>query len=97
MPVGLEVYDAQGRKILGADKSVLRIVKVLHNINEVQKFKEENPNENGRFFIFTSAFVDLDKYPNELLITDRPEVVMTQLDKFSELFLVGEMNVPSER
>lgn len=93
MGAGLEVYDANGRKLLGTDKSVLRITKVLHDYKEVQRLRQENPNADRRFFIFTSAFVDLDKYPNELLITDNPVTVMMQLEKFAESFLVGERNV----
>lgn len=94
MPAGLEVYDANGRKLLGMDKSVLRITKVLYGQKELGKFRQENDGDR-RFFIFASAFVDLDKYPDELLITDRPETVMTQLERFAEFFLVGERNVSS--
>ncbi len=92
MPAGLEIYDANGRKLFGMDKSVLRITKVLYGDKELGKFRQENDG-NRRFFIFASAFVDLDKYPNELLITDHPEAMMMQLEKFTESFLVGEFNV----
>lgn len=95
MKAGLEVYDDKGRKLLGTDKSVLRITKVLHGYKEVQKFRQENPNTDRRFFTFISAFVDLDKYPNELLITDHVEGAMLQMERFAEIFLVGERNVSS--
>lgn len=95
MPVGLEVYDANGRKLLGTDKSVLRITKVLHGYKDVQRLRQENPNADRQFFIFASAFVDLDKYPNELLITDHAVRAMLQIERFTEVFLAGERNVSS--
>ena len=52
MPVGLEVFDNNGNKILGMDKSVLRIAKVFKNKAEIKQFLSNNPQKARYLFVY---------------------------------------------
>lgn len=92
MPVGLEVFDENGVKILGMDKSVLRITHIL----DYREFLHFRQNHNAPYLSFISCFIDLDAYPNERLIT-HGDGLFLQFYQYAEKILIGEHNVPNNR
>lgn len=88
MPVGLEVSDNNGNKILGMDKSVLRIAKVFKNKAEIKQFLANNP-QKARYLLI-SSYVDLDKDRNTYLYVDN--AVLQQFLEYSDTALLLELN-----
>lgn len=88
MPVGLEVFDNKGNKILGMDKSVLRITKVFKNKAEIKQFLANNP-QKARFLLI-SSYVDLDKDDDTYLYVNN--TVLQQFLEYSDTALLLEMN-----
>lgn len=88
MPVGLEVFDNNGNKILGMDKSVLRITKVFKNKAEIKQFLSNNP-QKARFLLI-SSYVDLDKDDDTYLYVNN--AVLRQFLEYSDSALLLEIN-----
>lgn len=89
MPVGLEVFDNNGNKILGMDKSVLRITKVFKNKAEIKQFLSNNP-QKARFLLI-SSYVDLDRDHDTYLYIGN--AVLQQFLEYSDGALLLEMNI----
>ena len=89
MPVGLEVFDNNGNKILGMDKSVLRITKVFKNKAEIKQFLSNNP-QKARYLLI-SSYVDLDKDRDTYLYMGN--AVLQQFLEYSDSALLLEMNI----
>lgn len=88
MPVGLEVFDNNGNKILGMDKSVLRITKVFKNKAEIKQFLSNNP-QKARYLLI-SSYVDLDKDRDSYLYINN--AVLQQFLEYSDSALLLEIN-----
>ena len=88
MPVGLEVFDNNGNKILGMDKSVLRITKVFKNKAEIKQFLSNNP-QKARFLLI-SSYVDLDRDRDSYLYINN--AVLQQFLEYSDSALLLEIN-----
>lgn len=88
MSVGLEVFDNNGNKILGMDKSVLRITKVFKNKAEIKQFLANNP-QKARYLLI-SSYVDLDKDRDSYLYINN--AVLQQFLEYSESALLLELN-----
>lgn len=88
MTVGLEVFDNNGNKILGMDKSVLRIAKVFKNKTEIKQFLSNNP-QKARYLLI-SSYVDLDKDRDTDLYVGN--AVLQQFLEYSDTALLLEMN-----
>lgn len=88
MPVGLEVFDNNGNKILGMDKSVLRIAKVFKNKAEIKQFLSNNP-QKARFLLI-SSYVDLDRDHYSYLYINN--AVLQQFLEYSDSALLLEIN-----
>lgn len=84
MPVGLEVFDNNGNKILGMDKSVLRITKVFKNKAEIKQFLSNNP-QKARYLLI-SSYVDLDKDRDSYLYINN--AVLQQFLEYSDSALL---------
>lgn len=93
MPVGLEVFDNNGNKILGMDKSVLRIAKVFKNKAEIKQFLSNNP-QKARYLLI-SSYVDLDKDRNTYIYTHN--ALLQQFLRFSDSAVLVEFNNPLTR
>ena len=89
MSVGLEVFDNNGNRILGMDKSVLRIAKVFKNKAEIKQFLSNNP-EKARYLLI-SSYVDLDKDRDSYLYINN--TVLQQFLEYSDSALLLEMNI----
>lgn len=89
MSVGLEVFDNNGNKILGMDKSVLRITKVFKNKAEIKQFLSNNP-QKARYLLI-SSYVDLDKDRDTYLYMGN--AVLQQFLEYSDSALLLEMNI----
>lgn len=87
MPVGLEVFDDKGNKILGMDKSMLRIVQVLKTQDEIGLFLQTRQPSDRRILLI-SSFVDLDKYGQDMLATEWGFDL--QFLKYAETVLLAE-------
>lgn len=88
MSVGLEVFDNNGNRILGMDKSVLRIAKVFKNKAEIKQFLSNNP-QKARYLLI-SSYVDLDKDRDTYLYIGN--AVLLQFLEYSDSALLLEMN-----
>ena len=88
MPVGLEVFDNNGNKILGMDKSVLRITKVFKNKAEIKQFLSNNP-QKARFLLI-SSYVDLDRDRDSYLYINN--AVLQQFLEYSDSALLLQIN-----
>ena len=84
MTVGLEVFDNNGNKILGMDKSVLRIAKVFKNKTEIKQFLSNNP-QKARYLLI-SSYVDLDKDRDSYLYINN--AVLQQFLEYSDSALL---------
>lgn len=88
MSVGLEVFDNNGNKILGMDKSVLRITKVFKNKAEIKHFLANNP-QKARYLLI-SSYVDLDRDHDSYLYINN--AVLQQFLEYSDGALLLEIN-----
>lgn len=88
MSVGLEVFDNNGNKILGMDKSVLRITKVFKNKAEIKQFLSNNP-QKARYLLI-SSYVDLDRDRDSYLYINN--AVLQQFLEYSDSALLLEIN-----
>lgn len=88
MPIGLEIYDAQGRVLVGVNSSVLRITQQI-DYQTYQRVCNNNTNALPTIFI-ASAYVDLDSQ-NDVFIS-QGEQIFEQWYKYADVILVGQIN-----
>ncbi len=94
MPVGLEVYDAQGRTLISVNSSVLRITQTVDYAGYL-KMRQNNPPSPARQIFLASAFVDLDARNDDFLSGSEDEI-FNQWYKYADVILVGEFNARNQ-
>lgn len=89
MGIGLEVFDENGVKILGMDKSIIRIIKVL---DRAEYFQWQQTHPNIQHVKIFSCFIDFDVHADEIIPTDTSYPFKWIWSLFDKV-LIGVINV----